>query len=399
MSETYKELGNVAPAASTDTLLYTCPVDCSAIVTTLTVGNTNATAVTFSYAVVNGVVIDLAPSDWVVYQVPLSANNGFTAHNITLAEGYSLVVRASATLVNFHAFGVEFSGVIGGSGGDVSPSSTVASETSWGVSPSAGDSLDYSRGNHTHGTPANPVTTHEASYSHANLEHTTNKGAASGYASLNSSSLVIENPANATATPTASKIPVADGSGKLDGWVTGTPDADASTKGKIQLAGQLGGTAASPTVVGVTESGATALSIGSITDASFVKRSSNSLIGADLYEDLVFAFDGGGYEIADNATIWRQINFSCTIISWTLMANASGSIQLDIWKDTLANYPPTVDDKITGSAKPIISSATQASSSTLTGWTTAITAGDVIKVIVDSCTTIQTCVLCLKVKR
>ena len=48
------------------------------------------------------------------------------------------------------------------------------------------------------------------------------KAVASGLASLDASSLVVQNPANATATPTASKIPIADGSGKLDGWVTAT---------------------------------------------------------------------------------------------------------------------------------------------------------------------------------
>jgi hypothetical protein len=44
-------------------------------------------------------------------------------------------------------------------------------------------------------------------------------GAASSLATLNGSSLVVENPANATATPTATSIPIADGSGKLAaGW-------------------------------------------------------------------------------------------------------------------------------------------------------------------------------------
>ena len=46
------------------------------------------------------------------------------------------------------------------------------------------------------------------------------KGAASGVASLNGSTKVVEDPANATVTPTAGKIPIADGSGKLDGWIT-----------------------------------------------------------------------------------------------------------------------------------------------------------------------------------
>ena len=46
------------------------------------------------------------------------------------------------------------------------------------------------------------------------------KGAANGVASLNGSALVVENPANATATPGIGKIPVADGAGKLDAWVS-----------------------------------------------------------------------------------------------------------------------------------------------------------------------------------
>lgn len=49
------------------------------------------------------------------------------------------------------------------------------------------------------------------------------KGAANGVATLSAGTLVVEDPANATATPTASKIPIADGSGLLDGWVTYNP--------------------------------------------------------------------------------------------------------------------------------------------------------------------------------
>lgn len=59
------------------------------------------------------------------------------------------------------------------------------------------------------------------------------KAAASGLASLDSSSKVVQDPANATATATASKIPIADGSAKLDTWIT---DATTSAKGKVELA-------------------------------------------------------------------------------------------------------------------------------------------------------------------
>ncbi len=54
------------------------------------------------------------------------------------------------------------------------------------------------------------------------------KASANGIASLNASSLVVQNPANATATPGASKIPISDANSKIDGWVSanaaaGTP--------------------------------------------------------------------------------------------------------------------------------------------------------------------------------
>jgi hypothetical protein len=52
------------------------------------------------------------------------------------------------------------------------------------------------------------------------VQEPASKATANGIASLNASSKVVQDPENATATPTASKIPIADGSGKLDGWVT-----------------------------------------------------------------------------------------------------------------------------------------------------------------------------------
>jgi hypothetical protein len=59
------------------------------------------------------------------------------------------------------------------------------------------------------------------------------KAAASGLASLDGSSKVVQDPANATPTATASKIPIADGSGKLDTWLS---DASDIVKGKVELA-------------------------------------------------------------------------------------------------------------------------------------------------------------------
>jgi hypothetical protein len=68
------------------------------------------------------------------------------------------------------------------------------------------------------------------------------------------------------------------------------PDAAAATKGVIQLAGALGGTAASPKVVGITEAtGPTDLAIGSIVDGEFLKRVGGTIVSAPA--------GGGGVEL------------------------------------------------------------------------------------------------------
>jgi len=88
------------------------------------------------------------------------------------------------------------------------------------------------------GTAASAVTSHEgASDPHTGYQKESEKGAASGYASLNASSLVTENPANAQTTAAANKIPLADSGGKIaTGWVpsmTGATTEDAGAAGLV----------------------------------------------------------------------------------------------------------------------------------------------------------------------
>lgn len=109
--------------------------------------------------------------------------------------------------------------------------------------------------------------------------------------------------------------------------------------------------------------------------------------------------DGGGGVIETGYKGFIRIPYGCTITKVTLLADQSGSIVIDIWKDTYANYPPTDADSITASAPPTLSSATKSEDSTLTGWTKTITAGDVIGFNVDSCTTITKVTLIIEVTK
>lgn len=58
------------------------------------------------------------------------------------------------------------------------------------------------------------------------------------------------------------------------------PDATSGTKGRVQLAGGIGGTAAAPWPVGLRLSGPTDVTLGSVADGQFLTRSGSSIVGA-----------------------------------------------------------------------------------------------------------------------
>ena len=112
-----------------------------------------------------------------------------------------------------------------------------------------------------------------------------------------------------------------------------------------------------------------------------------------------FVIDGGGLVITTGVKGDVQVPFACTITAATLLADQSGSIVVDIWTDTNANYPPTVADSITAAAKPTLSATTKSTDSTLTGWTKSIAVGDILRFNVDSATTIQRVTVVLTVSK
>ncbi|HXF55624.1 MAG TPA: hypothetical protein VNK52_16040 [Hyphomicrobiaceae bacterium] len=118
-----------------------------------------------------------------------------------------------------------------------------------------------------------------------------------------------------------------------------------------------------------------------------------------LQTAIVHTVDRAGNVLTTGVIGDVQVPFACTILGWTLLADQAGSIVIDIWKDTFANAPPTVADTITGSAKPTLTAAVKATSTTLTGWTTTIAANDVLRFNVDSVSTITRIALMLNVKR
>jgi hypothetical protein len=113
----------------------------------------------------------------------------------------------------------------------------------------------------------------------------------------------------------------------------------------------------------------------------------------------VLTIDGVGAAIDTGIKGDLLLPYAVTITEWTLLADQSGSVVMDIWADSFGNYPPTVADSITGSSKPTITASNRAQSSTLTGWTTSLAANTTLRFNVDSASTIQRLTLILKVTR
>ena len=166
---------------------------------------------------------------------------------------------------------------------------------------------------------------------------------------------------HASATPTANYIPVANASNKIDnGWLkTGSGNGiDADTL-----------------------------------DGFHASRFTKTAITFTLPDE------GAAISTGIKGKAGFRVPFACTITGWYLTADASGSLVIDIWKDTYGNFPPTSADTITASAKPTLSSAIKAYSTTLTGWKTSIAEGDYLIINVVSCTTCKEASLSLMVTR
>lgn len=123
----------------------------------------------------------------------------------------------------------------------------------------------------------------------------------------------------------------------------------------------------------------------------------------DAYDTIQFIIDGGGSAITTGVKGDIMIPFNCTILGWDIVADQVGKIEVDVWKDTYTNFPPTVADTITGSEKPTLGSvsttAQKNQDTALSTWTTSLTRNDWLRFNVDSATTVTRVTLALRVVR
>lgn len=114
---------------------------------------------------------------------------------------------------------------------------------------------------------------------------------------------------------------------------------------------------------------------------------------------ITFVIDGAGNTITTGVKGDIQVPFPCVIKSWSLVADQSGNCVIDVWKDSFTNFPPVDADSITASAPPTLSSNNRNTNSTMTGWTTTISADDFLRYNVDSAAGVTRVTLTFKVRK
>jgi hypothetical protein len=113
---------------------------------------------------------------------------------------------------------------------------------------------------------------------------------------------------------------------------------------------------------------------------------------------LEFVIDGGGVAITTGIKGYLEVPFACTVNTWTLLADVSGSITVDVYSDAYASYG-TNTSMVGAGTKPAIASATKAQSAPASWTTTSITAGNIIGFNVTAATTVTRVTISLKVTR
>jgi hypothetical protein len=108
MATTYKVLAQAAPAATTETTLYTAAAP--AVISTITVCNQAGSAGTYRIAVRPSADGSTTQKHWIVYGATVPASDSIMLTvGLTLASGDLVRVYASSADMSFAAFGSEIS--------------------------------------------------------------------------------------------------------------------------------------------------------------------------------------------------------------------------------------------------------------------------------------------------
>lgn len=101
-----------------------------------------------------------------------------------------------------------------------------------------------------------------------------------------------------------------------------------------------------------------------------------------------YVIDGGTVAIAAGTYADIEVPYKCDLTTVRVVTDQTGCLILDVWKTAYSALPPASASSICSACKPTLTAASGYEDTALTNWTTAIAAGDWLRIRVVSCTSI-----------
>ena len=96
-----------------------------------------------------------------------------------------------------------------------------------------------------------------------------------------------------------------------------------------------------------------------------------------------------GSAISDGRKGAFWVPFNATIVAGAILANQAGDIEVDVYKTDFGGYPGSSGDSITGGSPLALTASNKNYDSTLSGWDTTLTDGDILEFVVSGAVSIQ----------
>lgn len=303
-------------------------------------------------------------------------------YNQGLSIQENTATGAAATPAVFYSYDVSGVAKSSGAGGTQAYTTGLGTATGWNVSsevqPGAGQSLT--------GAASNPDSVGQIGYATTNGPATSTTGFATAFhaitENLNAGTLTwgadfdadaVRNTGGGALTNAAGTYfrPQTAGTNNYGAYFEDFGSA-ANTYGIFQAGTNTKNTLARATVSSLTAS----TCVGADSNKQLVSNTNCAPAGAATRDFGTTFGDTTGPALTSGPVVYFTVPYACTIAAWNISVDA-GTATLDIWKIATGTAIPTVANTITAAALPAIASGTSIHSTTLSGWTTAVTANDI----------------------
>lgn len=121
----------------------------------------------------------------------------------------------------------------------------------------------------------------------------------------------------------------------------------------------------------------------------------------DLYGGFEMVADGGGVALSGGAAWDVSVPYACEIISVVVLAQEAGSMVIDLRACTVAQYPPTGANSITGGAPITIATSNtwSGSGAAIAAWAKTLAIDTVLRIYLVSASTTTKFTISVRVRR